>query len=52
MENQENRFVLLGSDSIFDVLLVLPEEFGVELDVAGFVNTVDITETGGDGEVW
>jgi hypothetical protein len=33
------------------VLLVFVKEFGVKADVAGFVDTVDISETSRDGEV-
>ena len=52
MEDQEDWLVLLCSNGILDVLLVLLEEFGVELDVARLVDTVDVTEAGSDGEVW
>jgi len=30
---------------------VLAEKFRVELDVSGLVNTVDVAESSGDGEV-
>lgn len=52
MEDEEDGLVLLGSDGVLDVLLVLAEELGVELDVTWLVDTVDVTETGGDGEEW
>ena len=28
------------------------EEFWVETDIAWFVDTMDVSETGGNGEVW
>ena len=52
MEDQEDGLILLGFNGILHVLLVLTEEFRVELDIAGFVDTVNVTETGSDGEVW
>lgn len=51
MEDQEDGLILLGSNGILDVLLVLGKKLRVELDVAGFVDTVDVTESSGDGEV-
>jgi hypothetical protein len=33
------------------VLLVVTEEFGSEGDVSGLVDTVNVSETGGNGEV-
>ena len=52
MEDQEDWLILLGLDGILDVLLVLGEELWVELDVTRLVDTVDITETSSNGEVW
>lgn len=52
VEDEEDGLVLLGSDGVLDVLLVLAEELGVELDVTWLVDTVDVTEAGGDGEEW
>jgi hypothetical protein len=52
VEDQENWLVLLGSDGILDILLVLAEKLRVELDVSGLVDTMDVSETSGDGEVW
>lgn len=52
MEDQEDRLVLLRSNSILDILLMLTEKFGVELDITGLVDPVNITESGGDREVW
>ena len=52
VEDEEDGLVLLGSDGVLDVLLVLAEELWVELDVTGLVDTVDVTEAGGDGEEW
>lgn len=51
VEDKENRLVLLGLDLLLDVVLVLLEENGLELDVSGLVDTVDVTEAGSDGEV-
>lgn len=51
VEDEENGLVLLGANLLLDVLLVTREELGVELDVAGLVDTVNITETSGNGEV-
>lgn len=50
VEDEEDWLVLLGSDGVLDVLLVLAEELWVELDVTGLVDTVNVTEAGGDGE--
>lgn len=52
MEDQENRLVLLGTDGILDVFLVLAQQFRVKLDVAWLINTMNISEAGGYGEVW
>jgi hypothetical protein len=52
VEDEEDGLVLLGSDGVLDVLLVLGQELGVQLDVAGLVDTVNVTEAGSDGEVW
>jgi hypothetical protein len=52
VENQEDWLVLLCSNGILDILLVLTEKFGVELDITGLVDTVDVTKSGSDGEVW
>lgn len=52
MENQEDWLVLLCSNGILDVLLVLAEELWVKLDVSWLVDTVDVTKTSSDGEVW
>jgi len=52
MEDQEDWLVLLRSNGILDILLVLTEKFGVELDVTGLVDTVNVAESGGDREVW
>jgi len=51
VEDEENGLVLLGANLLLDVLLVTREELGVELDVAGLVDTVNITETSGNREV-
>lgn len=51
MEDEEDRLVSLSALLVLDVLLVLVEEFGVELDIARLVNTVHITEACGNGEI-
>jgi hypothetical protein len=51
VEDQEDGLVLLCSNGILDVLLVFAEKLGVELDVAWLVDTVNVTESGRDGEV-
>ena len=51
VEDEEDGLVLLGAGLLLDVGLVLGEQLGVELDVAGLVDTVDVTEAGGNGEV-
>jgi hypothetical protein len=51
VEDEEDGLVILGASLLLDVLLVLGEEAGLELDVTGLVNTVDVTEASGDGEV-
>jgi hypothetical protein len=51
VEDEEDGLVLVGLDLLLDVGLVLGEELGVQADVAGLVDTVDVTETSGDGEV-
>lgn len=52
VEDEEDGLVLLGAYGVLDVLLVLAEELWVELDVTWLVDTVDVTEAGGDREVW
>ena len=51
VEDEEDGLVILGASLLLDVLLVLGEETGLELDVTGLVDTVDVTETSGNGEV-
>lgn len=51
VEDEEDGLVLGGSGLLLDVGLVLAEELGVETNVAGLVDTVDVTETSGNGEV-
>jgi hypothetical protein len=46
VENEVNRLGLLETFLLLDVLLVLLEELGSELDVARLVDTVYVTETG------
>ena len=51
MEDEVDGLVLGGAGLLLDVLLVLLEEAGLELDVAGLVDTVNVTESSSDGEV-
>jgi hypothetical protein len=51
VEDEEDGLVGGRTGLLLDVLLVLGEELGVELDVAGLVDTVNVTEASGNGEV-
>ena len=51
MEDEEDGLVGGRTGLLLDVLLVLGEELGVELNVTGLVDTVDVTEASGNGEV-
>lgn len=51
MEDEEDGLVGGRTGLLLDVLLVLGEELGVELDVTGLVDTVNVTEASGNGEV-
>lgn len=51
VEDEEDGLGVLRADGGLDVRLVLAEELGVELDVAGLVDTVDVAEASGNGEV-
>lgn len=51
MEDEEDGLLRLGAGLLLDVLLVLLEQLGVQTDIAGLVDTVDVTETSGNGEV-
>lgn len=48
VEDEEDRLVLLSAGLLLDVLLVLLEQAGLELDVTRLVDTVDVTETSGN----
>lgn len=52
VENEEDRLLVLDAGLLPDVVLVLAEKLGVKLDVAGLVDTVDVTEASSNGEVW
>lgn len=52
VEDEEDWLVLLGTDGGLDVGLVLAKKRWLELDVSWLVDTVDVSETGGNGEVW
>ena len=51
VEDEEERLLLRSTNLLLGVGLVLAEELGVEFDVAGLVDTMDIAEASGNGEV-
>lgn len=51
VEDEEDGLVLVGAGLLLDVGLVLGQELGVKSDVAGLVDTVDVAEASGNGEV-
>jgi hypothetical protein len=51
VEDEEDGLVLLGAGLLLDVGLVLGKQLRVQADVTGLVDTVDVTEASGDGEV-
>ena len=51
MEDEVDGLRFLGASLFDDVGLVFLQEFGVEADIAWFVDAVDVAEAGGDGEV-
>ena len=50
VEDEVDGERVLRLELLVSVLLVLREELGLELDVSGLVDTVNVTETGSDGE--
>lgn len=46
------RFVFFGTELLFGVLLVLLQEFWVETNVAWFIDSMDISKTSCNGEIW
>lgn len=40
------------SQFLAHMLLVLTQKFGVKFDISGLVNTMDVSESSGDTEVW
>jgi hypothetical protein len=52
VEDEEQWLVLSAIDLLLGVGLMLSEKLWVELDVSWLVDTVDVSESGGDGEVW
>lgn len=50
VEDEVDREGVLRLELLVGVRLVLGEELGLELDVSGLVDTVDVSETGGDRE--
>jgi len=51
VEDEKDGLVGGRAGLLLDVLLVLGEKLGVELDVTRLVDTVAVTEAGGNGEV-
>ncbi len=51
VENQENWFVFLPTNGILYVLLVLSQEFWVELDVTRFVDIVNISKASDERKI-
>lgn len=52
VEDKEYWLLKVALDGVLDVLLVLLEKLWVEFDVSWLVDTVHVSETGGNGEVW
>ena len=50
VEDEHDGLVFLELELFLDVLLGVVKDFGVELDITGGVDTVDVTEGGSDGE--
>jgi hypothetical protein len=46
------HWLVFGGSLLLDILLMFVEELWVKLDVARLVDTVDVSETGGNGEEW
>jgi hypothetical protein len=51
VENEEDGFVFFCVVLLLDICLMLGEQFRVELDVTGLVDTVDVAKTSSDAEV-
>lgn len=51
MEDQKDWSIVGGANLLLGVGLVLSKQFRVELDVSWLVDTVDVSEGGGNGEV-
>jgi hypothetical protein len=51
VEDEEYWLVFLCAVLLLDKCLMLSEEFRVKLDVAGLVDTVDVTEASSDAEI-
>jgi hypothetical protein len=51
VEDEEERLLVTVLELLGHVGLVLAKDLGLELDVSGLVDTVDVSESGGDGEV-
>lgn len=51
MEDEEDRFLSFGTFLLFDIFLVLVEQFRMEFDVSRLIDTVDVAEARSDREV-
>lgn len=51
MENQEERLVFLSIDLLLRVGLMLAQEFWMQADITGLVNSVNISKACSNGEV-
>lgn len=51
MEDEKDWLIFFGFDLVFYVFLMLAKKFRVQLNVAGLVNTMYVSEASCDGEV-
>lgn len=51
MKDKKDRLILCAIGLLFDILLMFAEEFWMQLYISRLVYSVDISESGGDGEV-
>jgi hypothetical protein len=52
LTNEVYGLVSLGGSLLLDILLMRLEQLRAKLDVARLVDTVHVTESGSDAEVW
>jgi hypothetical protein len=50
VEDKVDGLGVISLELFLDISLVLTQKFGVELDVTGSIDTVDVTESSGNGE--